>query len=116
MHFNTLSLSLIVSDLHIVSVPALLVTETCLPVHLYYNALIVLLPSYSYFKKGCHSDISTRQSRHGSITLRCPKYLSETEGGRAFTVTALKEWNKFPINKRSSQSVKDFEKNFANSF
>ena len=57
------------------------------------------------------SDISTRQSRHGSITLRCPKYSRETEGGRTFAVAAVKEWNKLPINIRSSQNVKLFKKN-----
>ena len=30
------------------------------------------------------SDISKRSSRHGNITLRCPKYSRETEGGRTF--------------------------------
>ena len=60
------------------------------------------------------SDISTRQSRHGSITLRCPKYSRETEGGRTFAVAAVKEWNKFPINIRSSQNVKLFKKKYVN--
>ncbi len=60
------------------------------------------------------SDISTRQSRHGSITLRCPKYSCKTEGGRTFAVTAVKEWNKLPINIRSSQNVKLFINNYVN--
>ena len=60
------------------------------------------------------SDISTRQSRHGSITLRCPKYSRETEGGRTFAVAAVKEWNKLPINIRSSQNVKLFKKKYVN--
>ena len=60
------------------------------------------------------SDISTRQSRHGSITLRCPKYSRETEGGRTFAVAAVKEWNKHPINIRSSQNVKLFKKKYVN--
>ena len=59
------------------------------------------------------SDISTRQSRHENITLRCPKYLRKTEGGRTFEVAALKEWNKLPISIRASQSVKVFKKNYA---
>ena len=32
------------------------------------------------------SDTSTRQSRNGSISLRCPKYSRKTEGGRTFAV------------------------------
>ena len=50
---------------------------------------------------------------HGNITLRCPKYLRKTEGGRTFKVAALKEWNKLPISIRASQSVKVFKKNYA---
>ena len=60
------------------------------------------------------SDISMRQSRHGSLTLRCPKYSRETEGGRTFAVAAVKEWNKLPIKIRSSQNVKIFKKNYVN--
>ena len=63
---------------------------------------------------GLLSDISTRQLTHGSITLRCPKYLREIEGGRTFEITALKEWNKLHMNIRSSQSVKVFRKSYAN--
>ena len=67
-------------------------------------------------RHGLVTDISTRQSRYGSITLRCPKYSRETEGGRTFAVAAVKEWNKLPINIRSSQNVKPFKQNYVNYF
>ena len=70
-------------------------------------------PEYLSYAFTRVSDISTRQSRHGNITLRCPKYLCKTEGGRTFEVAALKEWNKLPISIRASQSVKVFKKNYA---
>ena len=60
------------------------------------------------------NDISTRQSRHGKFTLRCPKYSCKTEGGRTFAVAAVKEWKKVPIKIRSSQNVKLFKKNYLN--
>ena len=63
-----------------------------------------------------NSDISTRQSRQGSITLTCLKYLNGTKGGRTFVFAALKEWNKLPINIKSSQNVKVFKMNYANFF
>ena len=55
-------------------------------------------PEYLFNTLTQFSDTSTRQSRNGSITLRCPKYSHETEGGRTFAVEAVKEWNKLPIN------------------
>ena len=38
----------------------------------------------------------------------------ETEGGRAFAVTAVEEWNKVPIKITSSQNSKLFKKNYVN--
>ena len=36
------------------------------------------------------SDMSTRTSRYGDITIRCPRYNRDTEGGKTFLVTAAK--------------------------
>ena len=58
------------------------------------------------------SDTSTRQSRNGSITLRCPKYSRETEARRTFAVEAVKEWNRLPINILSSQNVQLLKNNY----
>ena len=80
---------------------------------LVFKCLYGQCPEYLSYAFTRVSDISTRQSRHGNITLRCPKYLRKTEGGRTFEVAALKEWNKLPISIRASQSVKVFKKNYA---
>ena len=66
------------------------------------------------------SDISKRSSRHGNITLRCPKYSRETEGGRTFLISTIKLWNTLPVDIRSSNSIRAFKQNcfefFKNSY
>ena len=51
------------------------------------------------------SDMPTRTPLYGGITIRCPRYNRDTEGGKTFLVTAAKLWNSLPINIRSSNSI-----------
>ena len=55
------------------------------------------------------SDLLTRTSRYGTITICCPRYNRDTEGGKTFVITAAKLWNSLPINIRSSTSINAFK-------
>ena len=57
----------------------------------------------------------TRASRYGDITVRCPRYNRDTEGGKTFFVTAAKLWNSLPpINIRSSTIINAFKQKYCN--
>ena len=67
----------------------------------------------------------TRTSRYGDITVRCPRYNRDTEGGKTFFVTAAKLWNSLPtredkaplllpINIRSSTIINAFKQKYCN--
>ena len=58
--------------------------------------------------------MSTRTSRCGNITVRCPKYNLETEGGRTFLISTTKLWNSIPKDIRCSTSTNAFKKNYRN--
>ena len=60
------------------------------------------------------SDMPTRTSRYGDITIRCPRYNRDTEGGKTFLVTAAKLWNSLTINIRSSTSINASKQNYCN--
>ena len=60
------------------------------------------------------SDISTRTSRFGNITVRYPKYNHETEGGRTFLISTTKLWNSTPTDIRCSTSINAFKKDHRN--
>ena len=51
------------------------------------------------------SGSASRTPRYGGITIRCPRFNRDTEGGKTFLVTAAKLWNSLPINIRSSNSI-----------
>ena len=58
--------------------------------------------------------MSTRTSRYGDITVRCPRYNRDTEVGKTFLDTTAKLWNSLPINIRSSASINAFKHNYCN--
>ena len=71
-----------------------------------------LAPDYLIEKFTKVSDISVRSSRYGTVTFVCPKYNRETEGGKSFTVTAIKLWNSIPTNIRLSSNFNIFKRNY----
>ena len=44
----------------------------------------------------------------------CPKYIRETEGGRTFTVRAIKDWNTLDALLRKQKSITSFKRSFYN--
>jgi hypothetical protein len=72
-----------------------------------------LAPDYLVKNFSRVSDISTRRSsRYGNVTLVCPKYNRETEGGKSFAVSATKLWNSIPATIRLSSNIKTFKKSY----
>ena len=78
---------------------------------LLYKCLNGQCPEYLGSRLVRVSDLSTRTSRYGAITIRCPRYNRDTEGGKTFLITAVKLWNSLPINIRSSTSINAFKQN-----
>lgn len=81
---------------------------------LLYKCLNGQCPEYLGSRLVRVSDLSTRTSRYGAITIRCPRYNRDTEGGKTFLITAAKLWNSLPINIRSSTSINAFKQNLCN--
>ena len=46
-----------------------------------------------------------RNTRYANINIVCPKYRKETEGGRTFSVSAVKLWNSVPLDIRKADSL-----------
>ncbi|XP_078363859.1 uncharacterized protein LOC144648098 [Oculina patagonica] len=80
---------------------------------LIYKCLNGQCPEYLRNRLVSVNDMSTRTSRYGDITLRCPRYNRETEGGRTFLVSATKCWNSLPIYIRTSTSIKAFKHSYS---
>ena len=68
-------------------------------------------PEYSGSRLEQVSDLFTRTSRYGAVTIRFPRYNRDTEGGKTFLITAAKLWNSLPVNIRSSTSINAFKQN-----
>ena len=67
-------------------------------------------PSYMYDLLKCNADLQTRSGRCSALNLVCPKYNSESEGGRTFSVSATRLWNSMPINLEKGTCVISFRK------
>jgi hypothetical protein len=52
-----------------------------------------------------NSSVNSRATRYSNLNFLCPKYKRETEGGRAFAVTTIKQWNQLPKTVREKESV-----------
>ena len=76
----------------------------------YYKCLQGTAPEYLSNRLSKISDVSSRTTRFSDITLRCPRYIRETEGGKTFLSTARKLWNALPVPLRKSSSLKVFRK------
>ena len=66
------------------------------------------LPEYmdEMFVRNC--DVHKRTTRHNELYCVFPRYNLETETGRSFTVSSIKEWNSLPVEIRKLTSVKVF--------
>ena len=59
-----------------------------------------------------NADYGSRSNRHSKVSLVCPKYKKESEGGRSFGVIGSKLWNTIPADIRSNDSKKTLKKYF----
>ena len=63
-----------------------------------------------------NSSVHNRSTRHGNLNLVCPKYLRNNDGGKAFSVDAVKLWNSLPHNIKNKPSIKLFKTAVKNYF
>ena len=68
------------------------------------------LPGYLNDHILINSNVHSRSTRYANVNAICPKYKRETEGGKTFTVSSIKLWNKLPIDIRKADSVTLFKK------
>ena len=59
-----------------------------------------------------NSEVTTHfmHSRYGNINLICPKYKRELDGGRSFTISAIRLWNSLPKAIREVKTESLFKK------
>ena len=62
-----------------------------------YKCLQGTAPEYLKNRLSKISDVSSRTTRFSDITLHCPRYIRETEGGKTFLSTASELWNALPV-------------------
>ena len=67
-------------------------------------------PGYLTNMLNLNSSVNNR-ARYGNLNSLCPKYKRETEGGRTFTVTTIKQWNQLPRVGREKGTVASFKHN-----
>ena len=60
------------------------------------------------------SETHSRQTRYAKFNIACPRVKRNTEGGRTFTVTACREWNKLPLQMRKAETLKTFKNSLWN--
>ena len=58
-----------------------------------------------------NSSVNNRVTRYSNLNFLCPKYKRETEGGRTFTFTTIKQWNQLPRVVREKGTVASFKHN-----
>ena len=57
-----------------------------------------------------NADYDSRSNRHSKVSLVCPRYKRESEGGGSFGVIGSKLWNTIPADVRSNDSFHSFKK------
>ena len=57
-----------------------------------------------------NADYGSRSNRHSKVSLVCPRYKRETEGGRSFCVIGSKLWNTISADITSNDSFHSFKK------
>ena len=67
-------------------------------------------PGYMYDLLKCNADLHARSGRYSALNLVCPRYNRESDGGRTFSVSAIRFWNSLPTNLKKGISVTLFRK------
>ena len=68
-------------------------------------------PDYLVNMLRLNSSVNSRVTRYCNLNFICPKYKRETEGGRTFVVTTIKQWNQLPKKVREKESAASFKHN-----
>ena len=63
-----------------------------------------------------NADYGSKSNRHSKVSLVCPRYKRESEGGRSFGVIGSRLWNTIPADIRSNDSFYSFKKNLKKYF
>ena len=66
-------------------------------------------PNYISDMFKTNSSVHNRSTRHGNWNLVCPKYVRNNDGGKAFSVDAVKLWNSLPYDVKNKCNVKSFK-------
>ena len=72
------------------------------------------VPSYLTDILKLNSSNHDKSLRHSNLNISCPKYKRQTEGGRTFTTSSIKDWNNLPLTFKKSPSIKYFKSNLIN--
>ena len=67
-----------------------------------YKRLQGRVPSYLNNLLVLTGETHSRQTTYAKFNIACPRVKRNTEGGRTFTVTACREWNKLPLQMSST--------------
>ena len=79
-----------------------------------YKRLQGRVPSYLTNLLVLTGETHSRQTRYAKFNIACPRVNRNTEGGRTFTVTACREWNKLPLQMRKAETLKTFKNSLWN--
>ena len=66
-------------------------------------------PNYLDDMLKLNSSVNSRSTRYCNLNFLCPKYKRETEGGRTFAVSTIKQWNQLPKTVRDKGTVASFK-------
>ena len=65
-----------------------------------YKRLNGFLPNYLNEHIVINNNIHSRNTRYSNFNVICPKYKRETDGGRTFSVSSTKLWNRLTLEDR----------------
>ena len=68
-------------------------------------------PDYLTNMLKLNSSVNSGVTRYSNLNFLCPKYRRETEGGRTFTATTIKQWNQLPEIVREKITMASFKRN-----
>ena len=72
------------------------------------------VPSYLNNLLVLTGETHSRQTRYAKFNIACPRVKRNTEGGRTFTVTPCREWNKLALRTRKAETLKTFKNSLWN--
>ena len=81
-------------------------SEPIIPQQINVKRLQGRVPSYLTNLLVLTGETHSRQTRYAKFNIACPRVNRNTEGGRTFTVTACREWNKLPLQMRKAETLK----------